>query len=162
MRAWNYRSNEIAYLLNPAFCGRILFNTVKTYNDITKKAFPFPLIYLVLPLILHKKTRELINSRTKMLLWLQKYPEILIGFSERAKDLVLITNEAVELLLQSNLFNLTNKAELEISKGIRTLSKTKFTNDEIKDCIKKSEHVAKWFATVGTVETIYASLGVRP
>lgn len=162
MREWSNRSKEVAYLLNPAFCGRVLYSIVKTYGDITKRAFPFPLIYLVLPLILHKKTRELINSRTKLLMWVQRYPETLINFPRRTKELVPITNEAIELLLQCNLFQLTNNGEIEIVQTVKALSKTKYTNDEIKDCIKKSEHVAKWFAGAGKAETIFISMGVRP
>ena len=42
------------------------------------------------------------------------------------------------------------------------MSKTKFVDDEIKECISNSEHVGKWFAIVGSTETIYISLGVRP
>lgn len=162
MRSWDNRSREVAYLLNPAFCGRILYSTIKTYNEVSKRAFPFPLIYLVLPLILHKNTREHISSKTQMLMWIQRYPELQVGYAERTKDLATISNEAIEFLLQSGLIQLTNNAELEISKTIRPLSKTKFTNDEVKECIVKGEHVAKWFAGAGKVETIYISLGVRP
>ena len=162
MKDWNHRAKEVAYLLNPAFCGRLLYNTIKTYNEVTKKTFPFPLLYLVLPLILHKKTRECISSKTQMIIWQQRYPELLIGFAERTKDMVQITNEGIELLLQSSIITLTNAAELEFSQTIRPPSKTKYTNDEIKDCINKSEHVAKWFAATGKTETIYVILGVRP
>lgn len=162
MREWKMRSKEVAYLLNPAFCGRILYGTVKKYNEISNRSFPFPLIYLVLPLVLHKNTRTVINSRTAMLVWTQKYPELLIGFAERASDLVEITNEAIELLLQSELIQLTNEAGLQVNKAIKAMSKTRFVDDEIKECINKSEHVGKWFAMVGSMETIYISLGVRP
>lgn len=162
MRDWNHRAKEVAYLLNPAFCGRILYNTIKVYNDESKRPFPFPLIYIILPLILHKKTRQLISSRTQFLIWLQRYPELFIGFAERAKDMVQITNEAIELLLQSDVVNLTNAAELEVSQTVRPLSKTKYTNDEIIECITKGEHIAKWFVAAGKVETIFVSLGVRP
>lgn len=162
MREWNHRAKEVAYLLNPAFCGRLLYNTIKVYNEESKRPFPFPLIYLVLPLILHRKTREVISSRTQLILWQQRYPELLIGFADRTKDMVQITNEAIEFLLQSGIITLTNFGELEISQVIRPLSKAKYTNDEIKDCINKSGHVAKWFVAAGKVETIYVSLGVRP
>lgn len=162
MREWSSRSKEVAYLLNPAFCGRIIYNTVKIYGDITKRAFPFPLIYLILPLILHKKTRELINSRTQLMIWVQRYPETLINFPKRAKELVPITNEAIELLFQCNLLKLTNNGEIEVVKTVKALSKTKYSNDEIKECIKKSEHVGKWFAVAGKVETIFIGMGVKP
>lgn len=162
MREWNNRSKEVAYLLNPAFCGRIIYHTIKTYGYITHRAFSFPLIYLILPLVLHKKTRELISSRTQMLIWVQRYPETLIDFPKRAKELISITNEAVELLLQSGIIQLTNNGELEIVQTIRALSKTKYTNDEVKDCINKSERIAKWFVVAGKAETIFISLGVKP
>ena len=156
------RSHEVAFLLNPAFCGRVLYSTFKTYNEKTSRAFPFPLIYLVLPLVLHKETRIHINSRTQLQLWVQRYPQLLIDFPQRARELIPITNESVEFLLQTGKILLTPNGELEISPTSKTLSKTKFVDDEISECLKKAEHIAKWFAAAGKVETIYIELGVRP
>lgn len=161
MEKWNMRANEVAYLLNPAFCGRILYTVIQKYNE-TGNSFPFPLSYLVLPLILHKSTRERIDSRTQLLIWVQRNPELLIDFSSHAKDLVMITNEAMEYLLQSGLIILDSQAGLLVSSHVKKLSKTKHINSEIKQCIQKSEHIAKWFTESGTVENIYVSLGVRP
>lgn len=162
VRSWNMRAHEVAFLLNPAFCGRILYSTIRIYSEKTSRAFPFPLIYLVLPLVLHKETRNLINSKTQLQLWIQNYPHLLIDFPQRAKNLVTITNEAVEFLLQTGNVMLTENGELEISPVSRALSKTKFVDDEISECLKKSEHIARWFATAGKVETIYIEFGVRP
>lgn len=162
MKSWDKRTHEVAFLFNPAFCGRIIYATIKTYNEKTKRAFPFPLVFLILPLVLHRETRNNINSRTQLLLWGQKYPHLLIGFPQRAKELVPITKEAVEFLLQTGKIYLTPNGELEVSPGIRALSKTKFIDDEIAECIKKGEHVAKWFASAGKTETIYIELGVKP
>ena len=133
MNKWDMRTHEVAYLLNPAFCGRILYSTIKTYNEILNRAFPFPLIYLVLPLVLHKQTRINISSRTQLLVWVQ-------------------TGKIV----------LTPNGELEIVPTSRTLSKTKYADSEVKECLTKAEHVAKWFASAGKTETIYIVLGVRP
>ena len=162
MKNWDMRTQEVAFLLNPAFCGRVLYSTIKTYNVKTCGAFPFPLIYLVLPLVLHKGTRSNINSRTQLQLWVRRYPQLLIDFPQRARELVPITNESIEFLLQTGIVLLTPKGELEISPDSKTLSKTKFVDDEISECFKKGEHIANWFATAGKVETIYIELGVRP
>lgn len=156
------RAHEVAYLLNPAFCGRILYSTIKTYNQTAKRSFPFPLIYLVLPLVLHRETRTKISSRTQLLLWVQKYPQLLIDFPQRARELVPITNEAIEFLFQTRKIMLTPNGDLEISPTSKNLSKTKHTDSEISDCLNKSEHIAKWFALAGKTETIYIELGVRP
>lgn len=162
MRNWELRATEVAYLLNPAFCGRIIYNVIKTYFEETKRPMPFLLVYLILPLVLHKRTREIINSATQMQVWIQRNPEVLIGFAERTNSMIKVTNEAVEFLLQNEVINLTNKAELEQCKLKKSLSTTKYTNHEIKKCISKSSSVAKWFSKAGTVETIYTCWGVRP
>ena len=162
MRKWNERPTEVAYLLNPAFCGRLLYNTIKSYNNETKRAFPFSLVYLVLPLLLHRNTRKCINSRTQLLVWVQRNEYLLVRFAERTKQLVPITNEAIEMLLQSGYVNLNASGELEISHVKKSISKTRFTDDEVKECINKSDQIAKWFAKTGKVETIYIALGVRP
>jgi len=96
------------------------------------------------------------------MVWLQKHEYLLIGFAKRAEQLVPITNEAVELLLQSDFISITTSGELEFNIAKQTLSKSRFTDDEVKECITKSEHVAKWFAKAGKPGTIYVSLGVRP
>jgi len=54
MRSWIERTNEVAYLLNPAFCGRILYASVKEYENKANQPMPFALIYLILPLVLHR------------------------------------------------------------------------------------------------------------
>ena len=57
---------------------------------------------------------------------------------------------------------LTPNAELEVSPTSRSLSKTKYVDSEIAECLLKCEHIARWFATAGKVENIYIELGVRP
>lgn len=162
MNSWNERAHEVAYLLNPSFCGRLLYSTIKIYCAGTQRAFPFPLVYLVLPLVLHKETRENINSRKQLHLWVQQYPQLLIDFPQRATELIPITNEAIELLLQTGKIVLTPNAELETSPTSRSLSKTKYVDSEIKECLLKCEHIAKWFEAAGKVENVYIELGVRP
>ena len=147
--------------LIPLFVGEYYIQQLKL---ITKKQTGrlFPLIYLVLPLVLHKETRVNINSRTQFQLWVQRHPQLLIGFPQRAKELVPITNESIEFLLQTGKISIALNGEFEITPNSKTLSKTKFADDEVSECLKKGEHIAKWFATAGKVETIYIELGVRP
>lgn len=162
MKKWDERATEIAYLLNPAFCGRIIYNAIKVYYEESSKPMEFPLVYLILPLILHKDTRERIKSRNKMQVWIKNNPELLIGLANRVRNLIQITNEAVELLMQSTLIELDNNACILVSEKSKGLSKTKFINKEISECIRASTAVAKWFSKAGTVENIYINWGIRP
>lgn len=162
MIKWSERPSEVRFLLNPAFCGRIVYATIMEYEKYTDNSMPFPLVYLTLPLVLHRKTREKINSKTAFTNWIQKNPQLLIGFAKRAKDLVPITNEAIEMLLQTHKIFIDRKGGLKINISVKRLSKTKYVDREVKECIVKAEHVARWFATTGKVEIIYINLGVKP
>ena len=37
MRSWDYRPDEVKNLLNPAFCGRVIYGTISEYQKNTKK-----------------------------------------------------------------------------------------------------------------------------
>lgn len=161
MLAWEDRPIEVANLLNPAFCGEILRRCFYSYQKHTNGYFPYPLVFLVLPIVLHKRTREMIKSRTKDQFdaWIHKHQEVRIGFAERAKQLIPITNEGLIFLLNSDSLEVTNNAKLLV----KNYSPKKIKEDsEVSNCFKKSEIVGKWFAKSGNPTTIYTMLGVRP
>ena len=162
MREWENRPDEVKNLFNPAFCGRVIFGTVAEYQKSAKRDFPFPLVYLILPLILPRQIRSEINSHTQMANWIQKHQELVFNFGKRASDLIEITNEAVEFMLQTGYIKLTDNGELAKVLMAGVLSKTIYTDPEVAECLTKAEHVGRWFAKAGKVETIYTSLGVRP
>ena len=162
MRAWDKRVPEIAYLLNPPFCARIMLSAIRAYVLESERSMPFPLVYLILPLVLHKETRKQINSVSRMSSWIKSHPEALLGFSERAKGLIRITNEAYEYLAASGLIEMNGNAELAPKMAKKSLSETKFTEGDVNECIGKAKHVGKWFARSGNVETIYICWGIRP
>ena len=161
MDAWTKRIPEIAHLLNPAFCSSIIYQVILEYQKKAKRKFPFTLIYLILPIVLHKLTRERITSRTNMVVWIQKYSDVLIGFPERAKSLVPFANESVEFLLQLKILQIIS-GELSV---VKTLSKSKIDailDQEILESYNKAENVGRWFAQMGAEENIYAAWGVKP
>lgn len=161
MLTWERRPIEVANLLNPAFCGELLRRCFYTYEQYTSGYFPYPLAFLVLPIVLHKKTRELISTRTKDHLdaWLHKHQEVRIGFAERARQLIPITNEALMFLLNSDSLEVSIDAKLVVK---NYLPKQIKETDEVSHCFKKSEIVGKWFARSGNPTTIYTMWGVRP
>jgi hypothetical protein len=124
---------------------------------------PFSLTFLILPLILHKDTREKIDYGTRISfpVWLSKNPEILINFEIRAKQLIQPTLLGLRFLLEQNKILINDDATLSVLDG----SINKKSNDienEPNECFKKSESVGKWFAKLQNEKTIYSSLGVRP
>lgn len=163
MTPWEKRPVEIANLLNPAFCGEVLRRCINSYQQTTTQPFPYPLTFLVLPIILHRRTRELISRRQRQSLhaWLQSHQEVKIGFAERTTELLSVTKEALIFLLQVNALTLNEHAELGVISYKRTSIQGQ-DEDEIVDCYRKAEIVGRLFAQAGTITTIYTILGVRP
>ena len=60
MKAWAGRPTELAYLFNPAFCGWVLREAVAGYASVKPAGLPLPLAFLILPVVLHRVTRELV------------------------------------------------------------------------------------------------------
>ena len=163
MTLWETRSTEVANLLNPAFCGELMLCCIKTYMKTNKKPFPYPLVFLILPIILHKKTRTSISKTTREQLhvWIQLNQEIKIGLSKRIKDLIPFTKEAMTFLIQMGNLEINSDAGLIVNKyTIRKIPKD-YTK-EVDDCLKKSIIVGRWFARSGNPTTIFSMFGVRP
>ena len=161
MLSWENRPVEIAYLLNPPFCGEVLRRCFFSYENESLKPFPFPLSFLVLPLILHKKTREKFSLKTRDSLdaWIHKNQEIRIGFSERAKELIPITNEALIFLFQSGNLRIGKEGLLELK---NYQPKSIKEENEVSECFKKSQKVGTWFSNAGNATSVFTILGVRP
>lgn len=163
MIPWEQRPIEIANLLNPAFCGEVLRRCVNSYQETASRPFPYPLIFLILPIVLHRKTRERISPRQRQSLhvWLQSNPDVKIDFANRAKDFIPITKEAILFLLQVEALILDEQASL----GVTSYKKVKVegqNESEIADCYQKAEIVGRWFARAGTATTIFTMWGVKP
>lgn len=163
MKSWYERPEEIANLLNPAFCGEVIRRSVTKYYQNTDVPFQYPLLYLILPIVLHRATREQFpfSSRKQMHVWLQENQNVRIGFANRAKQLVPITEESVTFLMQLNALLIDNHGNIEVPK-YRKLKLKGHNDGEIADIMKKAEIVGKWFANAGTVPTIYTMWGVKP
>lgn len=157
MQEWKQRSVEVRYLLNPAFCGRIVFATIKEYG-----IMPFPLVYFVLPIILHTKTRKRIKiSTTKLHEWIQKNSDVFVDFPKRTRSFVELTNESVEFLLQARLLQISNDGKISCMPGA-SLNENLYLDVEDKECIRKAKTLGRWLFNAGSVESIYVELGVRP
>lgn len=167
MRSWSERSPEVANLLNPAFCGEILRQTMAGYFRESRQPLPFSLLFLVLPVILHEATRETMPSttRTSMHDWLANNPQVRVGFTERANQLRSVAAESLSFLMQLRAVEID--AESGDGSGFRARASNGADIDEIAAAIletyfKKARHLGVWLARAGDPTNVYVMLGVRP
>src|SRR5258707_981336 len=97
MKPWSARPKEEAFLLNPAFCSCTLASSICGYSSVRPRGMPFVLSFIVLPLVLHKPTRERLprDTRTSMPAWLLENSEARVLFYERTIRLKPYTQETI-------------------------------------------------------------------
>lgn len=162
MKRWDQRPVEIRNLFNPAFCGLILFRALSGYEEEDQRGMPFSLALLVLPLCLHKRTRDVLQhgNRSYLLKVVSTNPELLVGFAGRASDLLPFTFEALGFLMQIGTFRVEESGRLKaLPDGVR---KGIAGTDETISCQRVARYLGREFARVGDRSTLYMTLGVRP
>lgn len=162
MKHWHERPVEIRNLFNPAFCGLVLCRAFAGFEEIDSDGMPFSLSLLVLPLCLHKESREIIhkNQLSYMLKIIESNPQILLGFSSRASNLLPFTFEGLGYSMFLDCFEITEGARFKtVAKAVRK----KITGtDESQQIQKTARIVGRGFAKISDRVTIYKSLGVKP
>ena len=159
MKLWSERSKEIAFLLNPAFCGEILYKTIEGYQSIYP-LMPFSLVFLILPLMLYDRTFETFSLQISHLSrWVQNKPEILDGLEMRVKDLKPITQEAILFLFNQSAISNKDGAFAVITQNKKKINKTEKYLTHIFD---KAYRFGIFLAKAGKPENVYMILGVKP
>lgn len=165
MSRWESRPREEANLLNPPFCALTLSLAVEDYAKSLPDGMPFALAFLVLPIVLHKPTRESLPQRTTRALssWLDEHEELRATFAERARALSPYVREALLYSLVHARLRLSDQGRLLVGTKTRGFSLYVATASyEVRDCLTKAQFVGRWLTSAGNVPTIFALWGVRP
>jgi len=163
MQAWTERPTEIAHLLNPAFCALVLVHSVRGFLEETAEGLPYPLIFLVLPVVLHKPTRDALPTSvaTKMHPWLENHQQVQVGFADRCASVIDHTREAMVFAVAHNLLQITNDARIKAPE--HRLRRPRWPPDsEPAVCLDKARFIGRWMARAGQTATLYAMWGIRP
>ncbi|MDU2065924.1 MAG: three component ABC system middle component [Sporomusaceae bacterium] len=161
MTKWEERPIEVANLLNPAFCSVLLYQAIKGYRQEAKTNMPYPLLFLILPIVLHKSTRESLprSIATKFHAWLEQNQNQKISFAARTRQMVFYTKEALTFGMKQGIINIDNNG-LIVSKNISKLKTTK--TSEVYQCSQRALFLGRWFSKAGDITTIFMMWGICP
>jgi hypothetical protein len=162
MKRWDQRPFEIRNLFNPAFCGLVLFRAMQGYEEEDPHGMPFSLSLLVLPLCLHKDSREVIaaSPRSYLLKIMEKNQQVQVGFANRASTMLPYAFEGFGLLMERGCISVATNGCLQTIPGLVRKSVT--GTIESKSCQRVAHFIGKEFARVADRVTIYTTFGVRP
>jgi hypothetical protein len=155
----------VAHLLNPSFCGLLLRAVVAEYVRESKEGLPFALAFLVLPVVLHKATRDALPTSvaTSLLGWLQDHPEARVGFAERTRSLVPFTQEALRFVLGRGVLALDDGGALRPGAArIRSSTTLEEESEEVRACLQRARLLGRWFARGGNASVIFRLWGIAP
>jgi hypothetical protein len=162
VKRWDQRPFEIRNLFNPAFCGLVVFRALHGYEEVDARGMPFSLSLLVLPLCLHKDSREVIadNPRSYLLKTVEKNQQIMVGFANRVTHMLPYAFEGFGLLMERGCIVVTDDARIQtVPKKVR---KHVDVTAETISCQKVARLVGKEFARIGDRATVYTTFGIRP
>lgn len=165
---WEQRPVELANMVNPAFCSMLLHSTIDSFYKKTQFGLDYSLAFLVLPLVLHRPTREAVPLKPRSSLpdWVNVNRQKLALFPGRAQQLVPYTREALMFGIQQGFIEISNEG--------RNVGKLKPTSmvlrpvpewhqgSEPLDCARKARIIGDWFAEYGDGSVLFQLFGVRP
>ena len=119
-------------------------------------------LLLVLPLCLQKDARQVIagNSRSYLLKIVEKNPQLLVGFADRASDMLPFALEAFGVLMERGCFVVSQDGRLKTVPG--RVRKSVTGTDESVSCQRVARIVGKEFARIADRVTVYTTFGIRP
>lgn len=170
---WNQRPAEIANLLNPAFGAVVLYDTIKAFTTANDQlaGMPYPLLYLIFPMVLDASVRDIFPARktTKLHAWIQQHPEILPDFQISYPEFNQITNEAIRFGIRKQILQkVPGEASFDIipQKRLKVKKHAGEFASEVATIRKLADRLGKIFASISDpvydVVTIYRWFGVTP
>ncbi|WP_197346487.1 three component ABC system middle component [Ralstonia pseudosolanacearum] len=162
MKRWDRRPIEIRNLFNPAFCGLVLFRALHGYEEEDARGMPFSLSLLVLPLCLHKDSREVIanSSRSYLLKIAEKNQQVMIGFADRVTQMLPYAFEGFGLLMERGCLTVAEDGRIQtVPDKVRKAIKG---TEETVSCQRAARIVGREFARIADRVTVYTTFGIRP
>lgn len=156
MTAWLERPRVEATLLNPALVAVLLAAAARDYGS-SEGGMPWPLAFLISPLVLHRPTRDALprNTRTHLSTWIRRHPVLRAGFPHRAVAMVPISREGIRLGMHAGVLrreggSLVGRLDREAEAG------------ELQQLIRRAALVGRWLAKTDQPSTVFALFGVAP
>jgi len=135
---------------------------VEGFSETLNRPMPFSLTLLILPLCLHKRTREQIKeaNRAYFTKILQTHPEIRVDLARRARGLMPYTMEAFGYLMSCGAIDVDESGCVVLRDN--KVKKPITGSQDTKDCQTVARSLGRKLALINDRATIYTTLGIRP
>ena len=154
--------------LNPAFGALVFYDFTKAFmaagHQPDSFGPTFPHYFLALPILYSKKGRDSFvgaNKSTGFLNWLERHPEIRIGFADEVRAGKPITHKALVFAVAHGLLDTDGWHYQTVEKPPWRSPGWKVGTDERGEMLSNARSLGTWMAKV-SLPDIFLALGVRP
>ena len=149
---------------NPAFCALMLREFVESYVQVDSRGVPLPLMLLPLPIVLSGELADTFdgtNSRTGLITWIGRHPEITIDLGRRIEATALFSREALLFALARRVLTVSQNGNIAIDNaGLK--KKIRFPSAEPKGRLLSTVRTfGRWVGDVQSLETVLICLGLN-
>ena len=162
--SWAERPPEEARIFNPAFCAELIGRTASEYHRTRQTALNIVTAFLVLPLTLHRPTREALPRRanTAFAGWVAEHAALLVELPDRARHLRPVSREALLFAVHHQLLALNAEGLFPGAKPVPRSGRFAVSTDEVNAARSAAALLGRWFAGQGTQTSILQGMGVAP
>jgi hypothetical protein len=162
--SWPERPPEEAANLNPAFCAELIGRAVSEFNRARRTPLNIATAFVVLPLILHKPTRDRLPGRANAVFatWVAEHNSLLAELPDRVNRLRPVSREALLFGLRHRLLSVQDGELVPGEHSIRGTTKTTPSTDDVDAARKAANLVGRWFANQGTQTGVLQGIGIAP
>jgi hypothetical protein len=162
--AWAERPAEEARIFNPAFCGELIGRTVGEYHRTRRATLNIAAAFLILPLTLHKPTRDALPGRanTAFAGWIADNAALLAELPERARRLRPISREALIFAVRHQILTLEGGGLVPGAKPLRLNARPAVTTDDVNTARSAAGLLGRWFGVQSAQTSILQGMGVAP
>ena len=166
LEPWGDRwATEQANHFNPAYCGALIYEFVRSYERAKHRPVSFALLFCALPIALHPGTRDRLPSRTNtgMFPWLENNCDVKVGFGTRARNLAPYIREAVRYAAAREALRFVDGGLVKLGPKRASFTQAAFdeTTTEVRNTVNAVRMIARWFASTGDTASILSGWGVR-
>ncbi|OIV39290.1 hypothetical protein BIV57_00090 [Mangrovactinospora gilvigrisea] len=158
MASWTQRPQASAAFLNPALVAVVEATAARDFErESSGRLMPWPMAFLVAPMVLHRPTRQALPSSTRTHLpnWIADHPALVAGIAARSASLIPAVREGLRFGLRHQML----AVEQGHLKGTVANSRS---SGELAQLIKAASLIGRWTARSDNPSTVFSLLGVRP
>tara|TARA_R110002167_G_scaffold254959_1_gene461190 strand:+ start:474 stop:971 length:498 start_codon:yes stop_codon:yes gene_type:complete len=158
-------SEEELGLLNPAYVGFILYSSIREFVVFKQYGMHCALPFIAIPMAMNKQISNSLPTtfKTPIGSWVASNEGVLAGLYDQAESYNNVVKSSISFLLDRGVVSISENGNLQIENDTLVKSPALFNKSiDMKEALRASRLIGKWFSHAPSVETIFAQLGVRP